>query len=318
MASRAPVLVPLDGSEAAEEALMYAEAVAKATDHPLRLISVIGGESGGLFGVSEEVQHHLEQGQRESAMQYLAAKARELEQRGVQVSTRLVTGDPAHQLVAAAQRGRVPMVVMATHGRGGLQRWLIGSVADKVMRLNTRPTLLVHAQEQAAPHPRRVVTLQRLMVPLDGSPLAEQALTQAVHLARALAAQLVLVRVQPYFTTWEMSSGYTPYIVGVDETLVDAAKQYLQTARTRVPADVPVETHLLRDAPALVLAEFAQQQAIDLIVMATHGRGGLRRVVLGSVADRLLHAQIPVLLIRPAVTAGKPQGGRGNGKDRAG
>jgi len=188
---------------------------------------------------------------------------------------------------------------MATHGRSGLERWYLGSVADKVMRLVERPILLitpaaVGEEGQAAP----AVRFAHIAVPLDGSSLAEAALPAAEELAAATGGAITLVRVQPWLVTATMPYPYVPEL-GELETQIEAADQaYLATAAARLRPGLAVDVILLRGSPSGALLEYFAANRPDLVVMTTHGRGGLQRLVLGSTADRLVRAGLPVLLLR--------------------
>ncbi len=294
------ILVPLDGSPLAERALPYADALARATGASLTLMTAIEHDQDGMLARLPALRERLEHGARDQAAQYLERSAALLRAWGRTVSTLITGGRPAEEILDAAERLDAALIAMATHGRGGLQRWLVGSVADKVMRLSPRPTLLVRPAEEQGP--LQPLTLSRLMVPLDGSPLAEQALTPAVEVAHGAGARLLLVRVEPWVATTLAATGEAAALVNVDEletAVAREAEQYLADVRGRLPADLPVETAVLRGFPALELIAYAERERVDLTVMSTHGRGGLERLVLGSTADRLVRAGLPCLLVRP-------------------
>ncbi len=295
------ILVPLDGSQLAERVLPYADALARATDASLTLMTAIENEQGELAARVPALRERLEHGARDQAAQHLERAAALLRAWGRTVSTLITSGRPAEEILDTADRLDAALIAMATHGRSGLQRWLVGSVADKVMRLSHRPTLLVRPLEDHAP--LQPLDLARLMVPLDGSPLAEQAVPIAAEVAHGAGAQLRLVRVEPWVTTTLAATGEAAALVNVDEleaAVAREAEQYLADVRSRLPADLPVATTVLRGFPALQLIEYAEREGIDLTVLSTHGRGGLQRLVLGSTADRLVRAGLPCLLVRPS------------------
>lgn len=295
------VIVPLDESPLAEAALPYAEALARAFGARLHLLGVVERREGGVLSVRPEVRAHVETAARQALTTYLEATAQELRGHSLDVGVLVRSGDPAQEIVAAADEVPDAVIVMATHGRGGMERWLIGSVADKVMRTAPCPVLLVRPPQAGAE--RRQVMLRRLMVPLDGSDLAQTALPLAGELARALGATLVLVRVEPWLTMTAPSYAYLPDLDRLEADVEALAAASLQEARGRLPADLNVETVVLRGAPAATLIDYARGEGrIDLVVMSTHGAGGLRRLLIGSVADRVVRAGLPTLLIRPHVT----------------
>jgi nucleotide-binding universal stress UspA family protein len=295
------LLVPLDGSSLATAALPYAEALARVLSASIRLIAVVEPAPVGLLGRPSEVQANLEQANRQRLGQHVSATADALRARGLEVTVTLDLGDPSSRILAVADMHDVTMIVMATHGRGGAARWLVGSVADKIMRLSTRPVLLVRPPEDS--DAARTVRLARLLVPLDGSPLGEMALPLAERLAAAAGATLTLVRVEPWLATV-----LAPYGAGYDLTAMDAeaaaaAEAYLRTVQERLPAGVHADSLVLRGPPSPTLIDFVQREHFDLVIMSTHGWGGLRRLVLGSTADRMVRAGIPTLLVR---ATGKP------------
>jgi nucleotide-binding universal stress UspA family protein len=174
---------------------------------------------------------------------------------------------------------------------------MLGSVADKVMRLATRPVLLVRGAEGGASD--RVPRLARLLVPLDGSEQAEAAIAPAADLAARSGAALTLVRIEPVYGPMLASYAAMNEIARLDAEAEEQARDYLAVVRARLPEGAEANTVVLRGAPATELIAFAEREGIDLIVMTTHGHGGMRRLVLGSVADRIVRAALPVLLIRP-------------------
>jgi nucleotide-binding universal stress UspA family protein len=240
---------------------------------------------------------------RSAVKSYLDAIAGGLRERGIRVTRHVASGDPVEAIVGDAMVEPASLIVMATHGRGGAERWIVGSVADKVMRLATCPTLLVRS-----PEPNRAtqsVRLRRLLASLDGSPLAETALPVAADLAQASGAELVLARVEPWLASrmgdFEFA-GYAADIGRMEEEVASAASNYLAQQRDRLPPGVAARAVVLRGIAAAGLRNLIEQESIDLVVMSTHGRGGLRRLVLGSVADRLVRSGVPVLLVRPDTT----------------
>ncbi|MFN8557827.1 MAG: universal stress protein [Dehalococcoidia bacterium] len=292
------VLVPLDGSQTAEAALPYAEAIVRAARCRLVLMSVVDLESRRSLIVPPEAGEQVEAIQRERLTAYLHGVVNAMDGRGIIAQSMLRGGEPAAEIIAAEAELGVAMVVMATHGRGGLRRFLIGSVADKVMRTGACPTLLVQPNEQAgAP---KIVRLRNFLVPLDGSPLAEQALEPATELARATGARLTLVRVEPWLSVLTAPYGYVPDVTRLDEEAGAAAERYLDDVAQRLPDVVRGAKVVLRGVPSRDLLAYAQGGGADLVIMTTHGRGGLGRLVMGSMADTMVRSGVPTLLIRPA------------------
>jgi nucleotide-binding universal stress UspA family protein len=230
----------------------------------------------------------------------LAAAARTLRSEGLSVEARVCYGSPAPAIVDEARLGQADLIVMSTHGRGGVGRWIYGSVADGVLRQAETPVLVV--PPAADPAWSRTGDA-RVLVPLDGSALADEALGPAAALAVALGATLVLVRVveplsygylygQPYLPTTELDFAETKRTAEDDlAALAQRLRAQGHRVATRVEVGPPVQT----------LAWIAADEGVAAIAMATHGRGGLARLVMGSVATGLLQrAELPVLLVRPS------------------
>ena len=215
---------------------------------------------------------------------------------GLAVEHEVRVGSAATAILELAESAHIDVIAMATHGRTGLQRWVYGSVADKVLSGARLPILLVRASEA----PPAIASIRRILIPLDGSALAECALISALHLAKAFDAEMLLFRV------WE-SSAYLQNglaagtaAVALDEALCAVVEEYL-TEKTREARSQGVrvrwETQLGMAAENIL--DVAQKRAANLVVMSTHGRSGVGRWIMGSVADRVLRAsQVPVLLIR--------------------
>lgn len=293
------VLAPLDGTMVGEAALPYAEAIARAMGAPLRLVSVVDVFAFDVPRGRMALVEELRTAQARKLVEYLELTAAVLRESGLVVSCTVQYGAPADEILALSRGDEIGMIVMATHGRGGVQRWWVGSVADKVMRMSVVPVLLVRPPTEAAA--RQSVSINRILVPLDGSELAEAALDPALALARAAHARVVLLRVEP----WGAMAGapelisYAGSTADIEREVTDALYTYLHGVKERLGDDVPVEIVAERGVPGQVLIDYAHRPDVDLVVMATHGRGGWRRFVLGSTADRMVRSGVPTLLIPP-------------------
>ena len=288
-----PILVPVDGSQRAEAALPYAVALAEAVGVGISLLAVVDDLGAGAHA------DRLEALVGEGLRSYLHRLAEQLRAGGTLVEAAVRQGDPAATILAQAQHARA--IVMTTRGLGGLDRWRLGSVADKVMRLAPCPVVLIRPGEDTSVgdqpwQPRRI------LVPLDGSPLAEEALPTAYGWATALGSAVVLVQVQPWLSTqMAIYDGYVPDAGRLEEEAAQAAEEYLAAVRQRAPAGLTVTSEVLRGDPTICLIDFAETQPVDLVVMSSHGRGGVRRMVLGSVADRIVRHGLPTCIV-PAAT----------------
>jgi nucleotide-binding universal stress UspA family protein len=295
------ILVPLDGSELAERALPYATRLARAVDGRVTLVRASWVYP---FQYAQDTDELPRDAQR--VTEELADAAATLRRQGVAVETHLASGEP-HKVIEDAARGRrADLIVMSTHGRGGLGRWVYGSVAAEVLRHAGASVLLVPAAcDHEWPTDRRL----RVLVPLDGSDLAEEVLTGASALAAATGAELVLVRVvdpgRARPTGVQIVSAPPSYVVAYQhdpEAELTHARHYLEDVAERLHGAAPVRSVRAEvGAPSATIAAVARDEGVDLIAMATHGRGGLSGLLMGSTAAATLQrAGVPVLLVRPA------------------
>jgi nucleotide-binding universal stress UspA family protein len=296
MRDRGPILVPLDGSELAEGALPYAVALAKALGERVTLLTVWEGTESELGANFPSMAMEIEAKARAYFGDYLRGiEARLVDSVPVQALVR--EGDATEEIKRTADELGARALVVATHGRSGIGRWFYGSTASHLLRHSTVPVLAVGPR--ALEHPKADVSFKHIMTPLDGTPLSEAALPDATALASKLGARLSLVRV----VRWAVQAyPYTlpdAYVPQVDDELEAGAKAYLRQQEAAVKG-VDVSAFVVRGAIADGLLDFIDKEAVDLVVMTTHARGGLARAALGSVADRVLQSPAPVLLIRPA------------------
>jgi nucleotide-binding universal stress UspA family protein len=296
------VVVPLDGSALAGAAIPYAVAMAKAFCAELALLGVVEQDPAVVFEWDAEIQAYLERAREASLLTHLKVTAGTVRDRGIAATEMVRSGDPSEEILAYAEQTDAVAVVMATHGRSGLDRWFIGSVADKVMRSSPRPLLLVRPDEAGA-HPSEV-TLHRLMVPLDGSSAAEAAVPLAAQIARATGASITLVRVEPFLEARVAPFAFPYDVSRLDEEINAVTQAYLIDVHERLLPDIAATSTVLRGAATTALQAFVARDRPDLTVMTTHGRGGLRRLIIGSTADRLVRAGIPILLTRGTAAPG--------------
>lgn len=308
--SRPLIVVPLDGSKLSECAVPYATAFAKALDAHLLLVTVWEGADHALVRDLPHLAEELFQQGEQFYQRYLAGVARKVRRKGLAVEAQVLIGHPAEEIIRVLEDREARLLVMASHGRSGLGRWWYGSVAGQLSRRAPVPTLIVGPKVLA--DGRRTAKVRSILVPLDASELAEIALQPARELAQALGARLVLAQV----LSWA-SQAYTfdvPSVAAakIDRELTKSAEEYLARAAERLGRERPVRRRVLHGAPADALIDLVARERIGLVVMASHGRGGLARAALGSVADRMLQGTAPVLLIRPQALASivRPSRGR--------
>ncbi|MBI3964621.1 MAG: universal stress protein [Chloroflexi bacterium] len=284
------IVVPLDGSGLAERALPYATRLTRQSQG--RLLLVRAAWSRRVPG-KDETQAEI--AATEAAEADLEAAAAKLRADGLEVETHVYYDRPAPAIVDLAMRQGAHLIVMSTHGRGGLGRWIYGSVADEVLRHAPAPVLLIPAScTQTWPTDRPL----RLAVPLDGSELAEEALGAVTKLKEALPVEITLIQVvgTSYYAATEF-----PVVTIDPEGDVAAAQQYLDQIVARLGANGITATANaeLGRAPEII-ARVARERDCDAIVMATHGHGGLARLVLGSTATGVIHlTNLPLLLVLP-------------------
>lgn len=289
----ANILVPLDGSALAERALPYAATLAKTSNARLCLYHVASDVSS-----PSDVRAELDTAAR---LEQLAAQLRA---QSVQATARTASVNPAAtSILGAASDPPADLIVMSTHGHGGLGRWLYGSVADQVLSQANVPVLLVSA---ACDHPWPQDRPLKILVPLDGSDLSEAALGPARVLSHTLGANLLLVRIveQDADDAWRFDATRLA-IRRMTPDQVQEAQEYLGgIADLPGPTTGPIDVLVDSGDPSSAIATTAAREDIDLIVMATHGRTGLARLTMGSVATTTLQrSHVPILLMRPLAPA---------------
>ena len=272
------IMVPLDGSELAERALPCAEQLAVLGDATLHLVRVVEPPAemtwmpGPLYVALRAYADPVERAMEEAAT-YLNGLCTNLAARGVRNAVAVPCGPAAATLLDYEREAAVDLVVMCSHGYGGLVRFALGSVAMHVLRHGAAPVLLMRALDGP-------VSLQHAVVPLDGSARAEKALRILHELAGPVVREVTLLRV----------------IAAPDEG--PAAERYLDEVAQRLHGmGLVCERRVARGDPAQVIIDVAGTD--KLVVMATHGRSALTRWALGSVADRVArHGAAAVLLVR--------------------
>ena len=321
----APIIVPLDGSAFAARALPVAATLARRTGAPLHLLSVHAPLAAPLdLPNAPSYDSAFDRAQRDGMQQALGRTADRLrEEHGVAATTQVRAGDPAETIAAEAERHQAALVVMTTHGRGGFVRTWLGSVADALVRGASVPVLLVRPPAGDADAADAEETgdftgvadpdtfdlsgapaLDHVLVPLDGSPLAEQVLAPALALGAPGETRYTLLRV----------TAAPPSAMPVDETFTTTDEQAaMRTARAEAEAYLAriaerlrgaghrVETTTVADHdPARAILRAARTLDASLVAVSTHGRGGIARLRLGSVADKLVRGgSRPTLVLHP-------------------
>jgi nucleotide-binding universal stress UspA family protein len=283
------ILVPLDGSGFSEQILPYVRLLAGASRSAVELLHIRDGAARPPFTLgTQPIDAYL----KEVAAKYVT---------GGDVRITILEGDPAEAIISRAKANRDCAVAMTTHGLSGLRRWLLGSIARKVAQGAENPLLLIRPQESGA---AAEVKLKTVIVPLDGSTLAESVLPHVISLARALALEVNLVRVYALpasaYVVAEGVAGAGP--APFREAAEKESGAYLdgKVAELRAAGIGRVLATTLEGEPAGEIIDLARKTPANLIAISTHGRSGIGRWLLGSVAERVLqHSGDPVLLIRP-------------------
>ena len=315
------IMVPTDGSGFDREAILVALRIAERCQAKVRLVRVMG--TGAYFGMAASpegvvVSEETIRAETDAALSELYALAAECRDMCTAViTTDLENGPIADVLAAFARRNDVDLIVISSHGRRGMARLALGSVTDLLIRQTTIPVLVVKPKASYL-SPEATKEFHSVVVPLDGSGLAEQILGPIVPLARVEDADVTLLHIlAPEETPNTTQAASAPWW----EKKVAAARGYLsrQTKAIRaqgVSAKVDV---VIGENVAESITDYARREGADLIAIATHGRGGLARVLRGSVADGVTkRAMCSILVFHPDHEAEKRLSGHGIEKAREG
>jgi len=291
------VVVPVDGSSFSEQVIPYAGAIAQRAGARLTVVLVHTSLArySGTFAPTPlfdewESQHR----QQEAA--YLDQLVGRLQDRGLEAVAERLEGEVAHSLIERVESD-ADLLVMATHGRAGLERAWLGSVADEVVHHVKLPVLLVRPQPDAAPPD---ASFKHVLAATDGSAAAAAAVEQAVEFARLFDAQLTLLRVVS--VPAGLSSPYLPHAAAMDREITEQRKQeaesFLEKAAAELERGPSVKTHVaLAYHPARGILDAIDDLGCDLVAVATRRHTRLARIFLGSVADKVARASdVPVLI----------------------
>lgn len=302
------LLVPLDGSPLAEQALPYARALATEATQIILLEVVPWAEEirtvlGKLVATAAEVQEAFEASAREELK---AAHEKWLpDHRNVAIE--VAAGDPAEQILWAAERQAADLIVMASHGRGALGRWTFGSVADRIARASVIPVMIIHPKDTAS-QPKAQPQIQRIVLLTDGSSLSLQAVPMATMLARTLNLPVHVLRALDPATV--VSRAAVPLAPMPHSLYEDIARQIKTDAENGVKAvvehlvalGITASGDVLEGPPAPTL--IGAMHPTDIVVLTSHGYSGLRRWLLGSMAEKIIRSGVaPVVLVPSAIRA---------------
>ena len=287
------ILVPTDGSEHAERAADYGRLLAETFDATVHVLHAVedpqltpGIDAGPTAG---DVRSRFE----EVGRRGIDSIERRLGD--VDVVTELVEGTPYEEILAYSDEIEADVVVMGTRGHTGLDRLLVGSTTERAVRLSDAPVLTV------GPEADSEAGFRDVLVPTDGSEAVEPAIEQALNVAEAFDATFHALNVADVrsFADDEFGPG-----MGVDDGVLQALEEQGERATDDLAdraarRNLAVEADVVIGTPATAIREYADEQGADLIVMGTHGRTGLDRVLLGSVTEKVVRsADCPVLTVR--------------------
>lgn len=291
------ILAAHDGSAAADAGLRFAATVAQLSEAPVVVVRIVetmqpffDPRRGEVVWLSED-EPRLEV----TAGDLLAEQLAMLRRFGIEGRAVIRLGRAAEGLIGEATEWPEPVLVLASHGRGGLGRAVLGSVTDRVLRSAPCPVAVVRS---AGPVPDRI---GHLLVPLDGSPRAERALPYAVWLAERAKAQVTLARVAE--THRELLAAWRGKPVAREAReamahLESEARAYLERTRRHLPEGLEIRLESPSGDPKRQLVHLVEQLRPDLVVLTTHGQSGPVRWLLGSVTERLLTTtRVPLLVV---------------------
>jgi nucleotide-binding universal stress UspA family protein len=289
------IVIPLDGSPLAEQVFGHLKRISSPAQTELHLVGVLEAWRYAI-GTPDLAMADLITYMRSDQQQYLAKQSQCLQQQGYRVQVHQREGDAALTIVAIAEQVGAQLIAMTTHGRSGMRRWTLGSVAERVIHATDLPVLL--ARDETITNG----ALKRILVPLDGSPIAEQALSTVIDLAAMTGATVVLLHViqaldptnqrMLFQSKTEAESAVEQWTADGEFYLEGIGQRLLQQG---IDYDVRVRT----GDPDRVICATTVDAAIDMVIMGTHGRTGVGRWVYGSVANKVLRGiSCPLLLVR--------------------
>lgn len=299
------ILAPLDGSPRAELILPRLAPLWKQDASELMLVHSVPAHSPGNGGyeTTPSLMH-----QREDAEAYLQGVARRCRDAGANVQTRVLEGSPSGAILDAAGREGATMIAMTTHGRTGILRWIMGGVANQVLRASRVPVLLVRSSHSsdlsvAGPAPPGESPFRRILVATDGSPASMAIVEPAMRFAAPFGSELIAFHVRDSYVLdaaplLGMEAGVLPLpqapFAREDEVTA-------QVARQLGPSGLQVIRATRYGEPAAEILNYCSEHRVDLIALVTHERLELSRWMTGSVAERVLRsARVPLLFVRAA------------------
>jgi nucleotide-binding universal stress UspA family protein len=284
------VVVPLDGSELSEGVFPWLRFLAEKLQPDAEIVLIRAFEPPSTVYLLPELAVPTSNAFSDdylggAILEYLEEKQEEL--KPMNVTFHMCVGEPASEILE--QSKEADLILLASHGRGGLGRWLMGSVATKVARGSATPTMVIGAKVLEAQH-SKISKITKILVPLDGSEASERALSKAVEFAKQLDARLVL-----YQGVSQVDMQHQ-FALETNRTGLLYAEEYLKRLAGAIEV-VETSVHVAETYGGTGISSYAEDIKADLIVMGSHGRSGLVRWVLGSETEKVLQeAHCPVLV----------------------
>lgn len=306
------IIVPLDGSAFGEHALPWALSLARRTEATIHLAHVVAPVTTAHARLSGSLIEPYSEVVRRRYEKYLDSIEAQLNEIGTfSIQTWLLEGDVCDRLGSLAEELDAELILITTHGRGPMGRFWLGSVADRMVRTSPVPLFMVRPGLTPLDL-KKDCTIKHALVPLDGSRLAEAILPHVVPLCQAWKAELTLARfVEPLHgqMQYQSSAGFAPLNPPMKEELdrmekahQEEASEYLREVVQKLESqNVSVHTHIAcEDSPGPAVLKLAEEGDMNMIAMETHGRRGLPRFFMGSVADKVIRGtNNPILIHRP-------------------
>lgn len=289
------MLVPLDGSEFAEQALPAAEVLARAFHAHLSLVSVFDSRGRLATIPFSKSQYKESRSERDAGETYLMRVTERLRQKGIYVDYTILQGPVAETIIKYAEKHDADMIIISSHGRGGVPRWIMGSVANRMIQMTTKPILIIRPIEGEAPPP--LPHFDCLLVALDGSRNAESVLP-FVRASTRFDSRVILLSV-PEIPDEYRYGAVVEEIAQLRKQAVEAAEEYLKGVAYVLREDgIKVDLRVEGSRPAKTIIRIAEEENVDVVMLTTHGQGEFDRLFMGSVADRVIqNTRSPVFIV---------------------
>jgi nucleotide-binding universal stress UspA family protein len=285
------ILVPLDGSELAEQAIPYAEWLASKFNSEVILITAcLAGDP-------------LER----ALTEYIERRVEKIQSLGIKTRSLCIEGEPAASIINFAGKNNISLIILSTHGRTGVSHWPLGSITNKVVQRSHIPVFLVRSSQPAKTSADK--EMQNILLTLDGSHFSEAIIPYVEKLAKVMDSEVVLLRVVEPVKLPQLAAyaDREKYEKGFIDKLRKEAKRYLDQKKTALARKgIKVNSALLEGKADEAILQYAEDKSVNLIALTTHGFSGITKWAYGSVASRIIEASSkPTLLVRPPLPASK-------------